>query len=202
MREDSNILNKLNKLRREKLPDYGVRFIGYSARIIARKGNAEYAYLDFVSGAAALFANEGHLFVPKRPALSSAVADLPLCIDELKSLVKSIAPDSDGHGVELRRGEVGIRLNRDADVERFVSQIAQRYRAIEPILEQAEKVGSGIKRLPYDDYIDEMAKTDICRVVSYGFAFFVDGKLAYYPERQTFLVKPTEDELTFQVLKH
>jgi hypothetical protein len=45
----------LNKRRKwEKLPDYAVRFIGYSARIIARKGNAEHAFLDFVSGADAV----------------------------------------------------------------------------------------------------------------------------------------------------
>jgi hypothetical protein len=128
-----------------------VRFIGYCARIIARKGNAEYASLDFVSGAAGLFAKEGHLFVPKRAALSSAVADLPSCIDELKSLVKSVSPDSVGDWVELQRGEVGISVNRSADVERFVSQLARRYRAIEPILEQAEEVGSEIERPPYDD---------------------------------------------------
>jgi hypothetical protein len=192
----------LNKRRKhEKLPDYAVRFIGYSARIIARKGNAEYASLDFVSGAAGLFANEGHLLVPKRAALPSAVADLPSCIDELKSLVGSVSPDNDGQGVELRRGEVGISVTRGADVERFVSQLARRYRAIEPILQQAERVGSEIKRLPYDDYIDEIAKTGIARVVSYGYAFFIDGKLAYYPERRTVSIKPTADERTFEVLR-
>jgi hypothetical protein len=132
----------LNKRRKhEKLPDYAVRFIGYSARIIARKGNAEYASLDFVSGAASLFASEGHLLVPKRAALSSAVADLPSCIDELKSLVKSVSPDSAGHLVEMRREEVRICANRGADVKHFVRQLTRRYRAIEPILEQAEEVG-------------------------------------------------------------
>src|SRR5215469_5177360 len=162
MRKESNMLNKRRK---QKLPDYAVRFIGYSARIIARRGNTDYASLDFVSGTAALFADEGHLIVPNRPALSSAVGDLPLCIDELKSSVESDTPDSDGHRVELRGGEVTIRLNRGADVEGFVSQIARRYRAIESILEQAEKVGSEIKRSPYADYLDEIEKTGICRVV-------------------------------------
>jgi hypothetical protein len=80
--------------------------------------------------------------------LYSAVADLSLCIDELKSL-----PDNDGRQVE-RIGEVTIRLNRGADVEGFVSQIARRYRAIESILEQAERVGLEIKRPPYADYLD------------------------------------------------
>jgi hypothetical protein len=42
------MLNKRRK--REKLPDYAVRFIGYSARIIARKGNAEYAFFAHFSG--------------------------------------------------------------------------------------------------------------------------------------------------------
>ena len=190
------MLNERRK--REKLPDYAVRFIGYSARIIARKGNAEYASLDFVSGAAGLCTNEGCLFVTKRAALSSAVADLPSCVDELKSLVKSALP-SDGW-LELRRGEVVIYVNRGADVERFVGQLARRYRAVEPILEQAERVGSEIKRLPYDDYIDEIAKTGISRVVSYGDAFFVDGELTYHPERRTVLIKPTADGRTFEVL--
>jgi hypothetical protein len=189
----------LNKRRKqEKLPNYAVQFIGYTARIIARKGNAEYASLDFVSGAAGLFANEGYLFAPKRAALSSAVADLPSCIDELKSLV-TVSTDSDGRQVELRRGEVEICVNRGADVERFVRQLTRRYRAVEPILEQAEKVGSEIKRLPYDDYTDEIAKTGIARVVSYGVAVFVGGKLAYYPEQRTLLIEPTADERTFAV---
>jgi hypothetical protein len=138
--------------------------------------------------------------VPKRAALSSAVADLPSCIDELKSLVKSISPDSTGHLVEMRREEVRICFNRGADVERFVRQLTRRYRAIEPMLEQAEEVGSEIERPPYDDYIDELARAGMARVVSYGDAFFVDGKLTYYPERQTLLIKPTGDGRKFEVL--
>ena len=192
------MLNERRK--REKLPDYAVRFIGYSARIIARKGNAEYAFLDFVSGAAGLCTNQGCLLVTKRAALPSAVADLPSCVDQLKSLVKSALP-SDGCQVELRRGEVVVYLNRGADVERFVGQLARRYRAIEPILEQAERVGSEIKRPPYVDYIDEGAKTGTYRVVSYGDAFFVDGELTYHPERRTVLIKPTADIRTFEVLQ-
>jgi hypothetical protein len=37
MRKESNMLNKRRK---QKLPDYAVRFLGYSARIVARKENA------------------------------------------------------------------------------------------------------------------------------------------------------------------
>src|ERR1700722_16626075 len=102
-REESNMLNERRK--REKLPDYAVRFIGYSARIIARKGNAEYAFLDFVSGAAGLCTNEGCLFVTKRAALSSAVADLRSCVDKLKSLVKSVFPGGGGR-VDVARGKI------------------------------------------------------------------------------------------------
>ena len=61
-------------------------------------------------------------------------------------------------------------------------------------------MGSEIKRPPYDDYIDEGAKTGIYRVVSYGDAFFVDGELTYHPERRTVLIKPTADIRTFEVL--
>jgi hypothetical protein len=68
-------------------------------------------------------------------------------------------------------------------------------------LEQAEKVGSQIERLPCDAYIDEIAKTGFARVVSYGDAFFVDGELTYLPERRTALVKPGVDGQTFEVLE-
>ena len=57
------------------------------------------------------------------------------------------------------------------------------------------------KREKLPDYIDEIAKTGISRVVSYGDAFFVDGKLTYHPERRTVLIKPTADERTFEVLQ-
>lgn len=189
----------LKRPKHEKLPDFAVRFIGYTAYIIARKGNADYANLDFVSGAATLFADEGWLLVPNRNTLASFVSGLPVCIGKLKELVKSVTSTSDGDYVEMRCGEAEIRVKRVAEIDRFVSQITRRYHKIEPILEQAEKVGSAIKRLPYDDYIDEIAKTGRGRVVFYGYAFFVDGKLLYRPEHQTIFVKPTEDERTFLV---
>jgi len=196
MREQSNMPNK------RQIPDYAVRFIGYSARIIARKRNADYASLDFVSDMTGVFADDGYLSVPERAALSSAVAELPRSIDHLRSSVNLLTPNSDGHRVELRGGEISIWINRGADIERFISQITRRYRAIEPILEPAKRLGSKIKRPSYDDYLDEIAKTGVARVVSYGVAHFVDGKLAYYPERETALMKPVADGRTFQVLEH
>ena len=104
--------------------------------------------------------------------------------------------------LNLHSNRFEICVNRGADVERFVSQLARRYRAIEPILEPAEKLGSEIERRPHADHLDEIAKTGVSRVVSYGVAFFVDGKLAYYPERQTVLMKPMAEGRTFQVLEH
>jgi hypothetical protein len=53
------------------------------------------------------------------------------------------------------------------------------------MLEPAEKIGSEIKRPQYDDFIEDIAKTGVSRVVSYGHAFFVGGKLVYYPDRRT-----------------
>ena len=114
-------------------------------------------------------------------------------------MVKSATSTSGGDYPEMRCGEAKIWVKRGAEINPCVRQITRRYRKIEPILEQAEKVGSAIKRLPYDDYVDEIAKTGVGRVVFYGYAFFVDGKLSYHPEHQTILVKPSEDERTFLV---
>jgi hypothetical protein len=191
--------NMLKRPKHEKLPDFAVRFIGYSCRIIARKGNTDYAGLDFVSGAATLFADEGFLCVPKRTSLALLVTNLPACINQLKESAKQAKSNDDGGYLEMRSGEGEINLKRGAAIDRFVSQITRRYRKVEPILEQAEKVGSAINRLPYDDYIDEIAKTGHCRVVFYGDGFFVDGRLLYRPERRTSFVKATEDERSYSV---
>jgi hypothetical protein len=196
---DTGERHMLKRPKTKKLPNFAVRFVGYSAHIIARKGNTDYARLDFVTGVATLLADEGWLRVPNRTALASFFSDLPASIGKLRELVKSVTSTGDGDYVEMRCGEAEIRVKRVADIDRFVSQIARRHRKIEPILEQAEKVGSAIKRLPYDDYVDEIAKTGVGRVVFYGYAFFVDGKLSYHPEHQTILVEPSEDERTFLV---
>jgi hypothetical protein len=179
------MLNK--RQQHEKPSDYFVQFVGYSALISDRKSNADRASLDFVTGVASLFTDEGYLIVPTRPALSLAVA-LPSCVDEMKTLVGSVSPDNDGQGVKLRLGDARIGVDRGADVDRFVSELARRYRAIRPILNQAEKVGSEINRPPYADFIDEIEEDGTVRVVWYGNAVFVNGKLAYRPERRTLLM--------------
>jgi hypothetical protein len=63
--------NTLRQLHKESAmphePRYGVKFVGYSANVIARKNgrDVEYARLDFVSGAAFMRADGGWVTVPK-----------------------------------------------------------------------------------------------------------------------------------------
>ena len=139
------------------------------------------------------------MFVPNRSDLASAISDLPSCIDELKALAASVPPTSNDHHIKMRRGEWEISVTRGADIDRFIRQLTKRFRKIGPILQQAEKIGSEIKRRPYADYIDEGAKTGRYRVEFYGDAIFVEGKLWFRPERQTFFATPTEDERTYRV---
>ena len=163
----------MQRPRYEKLPDFAVRFMGYSADVIARKGNAiRFGRIN---------------------------SDLPLRIDKLETLAESATRTTDKARIEMRCGEGEISLNRGADIGAFLRQLTQRYRQIGPILEQAEKIGSGIRRPPYSDYIDEIARTGISCVVFYGDGLFVDGKLLYRPERQTFFVERTETERKFMV---
>jgi hypothetical protein len=60
-------------------PRYGVKFVGYSANVIARKNgrDVEYARLDFVSGAAFMRADGGWVTVPKRIDLKPFLESLP-----------------------------------------------------------------------------------------------------------------------------
>lgn len=175
----------------KKLPDFGVKFVGYSAYVVARKGNADCAMLDFFSGMIILDAAEGMVSVRNRSDLASAIADLPSCIDELRALAASVAPTSDNHYIKMQRGEYDISVTRGADIDRFVSQLTKRFREIEPILEQAEEIGSEIERRPYADYLDEGAKTGRFRVEYYGYALFIEGKLWFRPERRTVFAKAT-----------
>jgi hypothetical protein len=60
-------------------PRYGVKFVGYSANVIARKNgrDVEYARLDFVSGAAFMRADGGWVTVPKPTDLKPFLESLP-----------------------------------------------------------------------------------------------------------------------------
>jgi hypothetical protein len=67
-------------------PRYGVKFVGYSADVIARKYGRDvvYAMLDFVSGAAFMPAHGGLVTVPKRIDLKPFLESLPKLADELQ----------------------------------------------------------------------------------------------------------------------
>jgi hypothetical protein len=59
---------------------YGVQFIGYSARVIAREKygrEVDYAMLDFVSGATSMHADGGWVMVPKRTDVEPFLKNLP-----------------------------------------------------------------------------------------------------------------------------
>jgi len=66
---------------------YGVKFVGYSAYVIARGKyghEVEYATLDFVSGAASMHADGGWVLVPKRIDLEPFLKGLPEIANELR----------------------------------------------------------------------------------------------------------------------
>jgi hypothetical protein len=67
-------------------PRYGVKFVGYSAYVIARKygRDVEYATLGFVTGAAFMKADGGWVTVPKRIDLKPFLESLPKLANELQ----------------------------------------------------------------------------------------------------------------------
>ena len=69
--------------------------------------------------------------------------------------------------------------------------MTQRFKKVQQVLEQAEEMGLHIKRRPYSEYIDEIARTGIARVEAFGFALFIEGKLIFRPDYQVHLfVRP------------
>jgi hypothetical protein len=87
---------------------------------------------------------------------------------------------------ELQCGENLISIGPATDIARFIRQITDRHAEIERMLEEVQRVGYAIERRPYADYIDEIERTGVNRVVLYGFGVFVDGRLSFHPERSTF----------------
>src|SRR5262249_14667444 len=102
--------------------------------------------------------------------------------------------------ISLSCGPNTVSVAVGTEINQFIRQVTKRFTEIEQVLEQAEKIGSGIKRRPYSEYIDEIGKTGISRVEAFGFALFVDGKLIFYPSYQVALVRPTTARAdTFEV---
>ena len=184
-----------------ELPRYGVIFVGYGARIvrITQSEQVGCAMYDFVSGATIVNGDEGWLLVSKRLDLTNWVGRLPQYAEKLKTAQKDASAEEAIH-LKLVCGENEIMVNRATNVDRFLQQITERYLEIGPLLDQVETVGSKIARRPYAEYIDEIARTGVSRVVRYGFGEFVAGQMRFYPARRTLLVKQSgRDDFAFQI---
>jgi hypothetical protein len=183
-------------------PKYGVKFVGYSADVIARKygREVEYATLDFVTGRALVRANIGWVTVSNRADLGPFLRSLPNLARDLGELLhqraaqapeENAGTDTRSSMASLTCGQNDVSIAPDTDVNKFIRQITERFTEIEQVLEQAEQIGSRIRRRPYSEYIDEIAKTGICRVEVHGFALFVDERLIFNPNYQVLLARPT-----------
>ena len=147
--------------------EYCAWFIGYAAYIL--NGTELHGMLDFIAGDAQLEVRGGQVDVPNRVELSHFVASLPAHLEELN--------DKRKRSREWRFGENTISLDRGVDASKVVGRFAARFSQIEPVLEQAESIGLGIKRSPYSEYLDEILETGIVRVEIHGIGLFNDGKL-------------------------
>jgi hypothetical protein len=171
------------------------------APLVRRSANV-YAELDFVIGGVCMHADGGSVIVPKRIDLKPFLESLPKLASELQ---EALLPQSNR---ELSQQTTGVAERGAVDdmvsvscgpntvlvapgtvINRFIRQLSKRFIEIEPVLEQAEEIGLRIKRRPYSEHIDDMAKTGICRVESHGFALFIDGRLIFYPSYEVGLVK-------------
>jgi hypothetical protein len=204
-------LHKESAMPRE--PRYGVKFVGYSADVIARKNgrDVEYAGLDFVSGAASMCADGGWVTVLKHIDLKPFLASLPKLANKLQeALLRQRNGESSQQATgALERGAAEdmvsvsfgpniVSVAPGTAINRFIRQLTKRFIEIERVLEQAEEIGLRIKRRPYSEYIDQIAKTGICRVEVHGYALFFGGRLIFYPSYQAVLVKERGPNL-FQI---
>jgi hypothetical protein len=202
-----NILPEESTLLR--IAQYGVKFVGYSAYVMARKYGREiqYATLDFISDVASMHANGGWVMVDNRVDLGPFLRNLPNLASELEQLlcrhVAQALEEGENTGtagdmITLSKGQNEVCIAPDTDVNKFIRQITKRFFEVKPVLDQAYEIGSRIKRRPYSEYLDEIKKTGIAGVESHGFGLFIDGKVSFYPDYQVAFVRPT-GERTFEV---
>jgi hypothetical protein len=170
-----------------------VAFCGYSAYVVARRYGREMKYgeLDFVSGAVHMHADDGWVLVPKRADLEPFLKTLSEDADQLQDLVRKHTEQTTGavertalagERIEISKGPHIVSIAPGTKVSKFIRQITQRFDEVRKALEQAEEIGSRIKRRPYSEYIDEIEKTGISRIEHHGFALLVGGKLNFSPE--------------------
>ena len=174
---------------------YGVQFVGYSAKVIARKygRQVDYAMLDFAGGGTSIHVEGGLVMVPKRTELAPFLKILPTLATELKDRLRERERET-ADPLERRSLSCGpntVLIPLGTEINSFIRQVTKRFSEIEKVLEQAEEIGLRIKRRPYSEYTEEFRRTGICRVEAHGFALSVHGKLIFYPEYQVALVRPT-----------
>jgi hypothetical protein len=193
-------------------PKYGVRFVGYSADVFAKKNGreVEYAMLDFAFGTTRVSVEGGWVIARDFRAL---MHDLPNVVAELEELLEELASSPGGKAwrgpysatqlSEQSSGdqEISIAISTSAEIRvrtgvvfgQFIRKAVKRFEKVEPVIEQARIISNSIDRPSYDEYVEEIAKTGIARVEYYGLALFIDGNLRFYPERRTLLMQPQED---------
>lgn len=169
----------------------GVKFINYTAFIVARKKDREVVYgeICFLSGMTTIKATGGWVTVPKRADLVPFVASLPLYADRLRNLSRSKASDEDVYCTLELALLNSITVSRSADISQFIKQIGKRHLQLEHMLEEVETVGAKIDRRPFREDFEEGNRTGTRLVTLYGRGLFVDGHLLFYPEHRGVLVE-------------
>jgi hypothetical protein len=164
---------------------FKVLFSGYRAEI-QKEPQIVYARLDFVSGYATLEADGGHVDVPRPRDLRPFVASLHENIDELERKAGEECCE-----IEVSYGENTLFVQRGADIRQVFKQVLERCRETEKVIRQASRIGKKIKRRPYSEFTDEIAKTGITRLEFHGVGVFENGELSFRLDRREVLMKPT-----------
>jgi hypothetical protein len=185
---------------------YAVQVVGYSARVLKKGRQDELAMLDFISGCTSLHSDDGWVGARDRIHLASLVESIPELASELRQTMLHDRQEKEervqskiatASWVTLARGEYELHLSRGADVDKFCRQITTCFLEVRDILEQAEKIGTGIKRRPYMEYIDGIAQSGVAAVEYFGLAELVEGRLIFHPDYDVLFIKqPTPDTCT------
>ena len=180
---------------------FGIKFIGYIADIIALKNGCEvdYATMDFVSGGVILKATGGFVSVTNRADLELFVASLPKRVNELQELLTANMSADNNHVIALACGQNSVHIYSTADPNQVIQELVERCSEIDEVLRQVEDIGSQIERRPYVEYLDEIEATGNCRVEVHGFGLFENGRLSFYPDGRTGLVR-RQSENTFLII--
>jgi hypothetical protein len=188
---------------------FGVKFIGYTAYLGARKYHREidYAELSFLTGTASILADGGWVKVRNRADLGPLMKILPDLANELRERLREgaaqVPQESVGSSmtrtaddlIKLSHGQSEVCVLPGTDVNRFIRQIIKHFTEIEQGLEEVEQIGSRIKRRPYSEYVDEIERTGLVRVEVHGFGLFLHGRLIFQPDYQVGFAKPITSDI-------